>query len=70
MPQPSRLIYYIKVVIKKNVLTTTRFHILAASATVVHTVLQPANSINFWGLLYNKLYITDAPRPGSHWENI
>lgn len=29
-----------------RVLTTTKFHIFAASATVVHTVLHPANSIN------------------------
>lgn len=47
-------------------LTTTKFHIFAASATVVHTVLQPANNINFWGLLYKRSYITLAPRPGSH----
>jgi len=32
-------------------LTTIRFHILAASATVVQTVLHPANSISFCGLL-------------------
>ena len=33
---------------KRNewILTTTKFHIFAASATVVHTVLHPANSIN------------------------
>jgi hypothetical protein len=47
-------------------LTTTKFHIFAASATVVHTVLQPASSINFWGLLYKRSYMTLAPRPGSH----
>lgn len=47
-------------------LTTIRFHIFAASATVVQTVLQPANNINFCGLLYSKLYITLAPSPGSH----
>lgn len=52
------------------ILTTMRFHILAASATVVQTVLQPASSISFCGLLYNRLYITLAPSPGSHckWE--
>lgn len=49
-------------------LTTTKFHILAASATVVQTVLQPAKSISFWGLLYSKLYITEAPSPGSHYK--
>lgn len=43
-----------------------RFHIFAASATVVQTVLQPAKSINFVGLLYRRLYITLAPKPGSH----
>lgn len=43
-----------------------RFHIFAASATVVQTVLQPAKSINFCGLLYSRLYITLAPKPGSH----
>lgn len=51
---------------KMVLLTTTKFHILAASATVVQTVLQPANNINFWGLLYKRSYITLAPRPGSH----
>lgn len=34
-----------------DLLTTIRFHILAASATVVQTVLQPASSISFCGLL-------------------
>lgn len=43
-----------------------RFHIFAASATVVQTVLHPARSMSFCGLLYNRLYITLAPRPGSH----
>lgn len=47
-------------------LTTMRFHIFAASATVVQTVEQPARSINFCGLLYSRLYITLAPSPGSH----
>jgi hypothetical protein len=32
--------------ILNKLLTTTRFHIFAASATVVQTVLHPANSIN------------------------
>lgn len=50
------------------IITTMRFHIFAASATVVQTVLQPANSISFCGLLYNKLYMTLAPSPGSHWK--
>lgn len=45
-----------------------RFHIFAASATVVQTVLQPANNISFWGLLYRRLYMTLAPKPGSHWK--
>lgn len=53
---------------KNDQLTTMRFHIFAASATVVQTVLQPAKSINFCGLLYSRLYITLAPRPGSHWK--
>lgn len=47
-------------------LTTTKFHIFAASATVVQTVLQPANNMSFLGLLYSKSYMTDAPSPGSH----
>lgn len=55
---------------KKKELTTMRFHIFAASATVVQTVLQPAKSINFCGLLYSRLYITLAPRPGSHCKHI
>lgn len=50
----------------QKLLTTMRFHIFAASATVVQTVLQPAKSINFCGLLYSRLYITLAPKPGSH----
>lgn len=49
-----------------NVLTTMRFHILAASATVVQTVEQPARSSSFCGGLYSRLYMTLAPRPGSH----
>jgi hypothetical protein len=56
--------------ITSQILTTTKFHIFAASATVVHTVLQPANNINFWGLLYKRSYITLAPRPGSHCKEI
>lgn len=54
----------------QKVLTTTKFHIFAASATVVQTVLHPANNINFCGLLYKRSYITLAPRPGSHYKEI
>lgn len=50
----------------QTILTTMRFHIFAASATVVQTVLHPASSISFCGLLYKRLYMTLAPRPGSH----
>lgn len=49
-------------------LTTTKFHILAASATVVQTVEQPARSMSFTGSLYRRSYIAAAPSPGSHLE--
>lgn len=33
----------------------------------MHTVEHPANNRSFWGLLYNKSYITAAPLPASHY---
>ena len=49
--------------------TTTKFHILAASATKVETVLQPGpRIISFVGGSRIKSNRALVPKPGSHWK--